>query len=44
MPDGSRRAAEDVKESDMAEPSMILMILVIIVMSRSIALSEQIGL
>jgi len=28
----------------MAEPSMILMILVIIVMSRSIALSEQIGL
>jgi hypothetical protein len=40
MPDGSRRAAEDVKESDMEEPSMIIMIIMIVMMSRTIALPE----
>jgi hypothetical protein len=44
IPDGSRRAAEDVKESDMGAPSMISMILMIVMMSRFIPLSEQMGL
>jgi hypothetical protein len=36
MPDGSRRAAEDVRESDVAEPSLFFMT---VVMSKPTALS-----